>query len=357
VKGGFPVKAHYAHLHSAEEQEEVEAAGSVGELREVLKVGKARVGKHKAILEDLGRDTEGITDWNLVEAEPKAPPPTPLTVGAKKSNPSYSKRRRTVTPDPTFRYLPGLEEEEGSTSEDVEEPLPAPSPRRLEHPTAKAAAGKRRTITPDPTFRYVPSPEEEESSTADDVEEHLSPASPRKLGRPTAKAAAGKRRTITPDPTFRYVPSPEEEESSTADDVEEHLSPPSPRKLGSPTAKAAAGKQAPVGKKRKQVHIAEELEEPLTVKKTIPAIARKASASSPKKKQKINVEEKTEQVKAASIATTTRRLTRATSGTPAPSIKAAPPRIGRPPGNNLLPTVEVEEVEKSPPKKKGGKKK
>jgi hypothetical protein len=307
VKGGFPVKAHYAHLHSAEEQEEVEAAGSVGELREVLKVGKARVGKHKAILEDLGRDTEGITDWNLVEAEPKAPPPTPLTVGAKKSNPSYSKRRRTVTPDPTFRYLPGLEEEEGSTSEDVEEPLPAPSPRRLEHPTAKAAAGKRRTITPDPTFRYVPSPEEEESSTADDVEEHLSPASPRKLGRPTAKAAAGK--------------------------------------------------QAPVGKKRKQVHIAEELEEPLTVKKTIPAIARKASASSPKKKQKINVEEKTEQVKAASIATTTRRLTRATSGTPAPSIKAAPPRIGRPPGNNLLPTVEVEEVEKSPPKKKGGKKK
>jgi hypothetical protein len=307
VKGGFPVKAHYAHLHSAEEQEEVEAAGSVGEVREALKVAKARVGKHKAILEDLGGDPEGITDWDLVEAEPKAPPPTPLTGGAKKSNPSYSKRRRTVTPDPTFRYLPGLEEEEGSTSEDVEEPLPAPSPRRLEHPTAKAAAGKRRTITP--------------------------------------------------DPTFRYVPSPEEEESSTADDVEEHLSPPSPRKLGSPTAKAAAGKQAPVGKKRKQVHIAEELEEPLTVKKTIPAIARKASASSPKKKQKINVEEKTEQVKAASIATTTRRLTRATSGTPAPSIKAAPPRIGRPPGNNLLPTVEVEEVEKSPPKKKGGKKK
>jgi hypothetical protein len=276
-------------------------------VREALKVAKARVGKHKAILEDLGGDPEGITDWDLVEAEPKAPPPTPLTGGAKKSNPSYSKRRRTVTPDPTFRYLPGLEEEEGSTSEDVEEPLPAPSPRRLEHPTAKAAAGKRRTITP--------------------------------------------------DPTFRYVPSPEEEESSTADDVEEHLSPPSPRKLGSPTAKAAAGKQAPVGKKRKQVHIAEELEEPLTVKKTIPAIARKASASSPKKKQKINVEEKTEQVKAASIATTTRRLTRATSGTPAPSIKAAPPRIGRPPGNNLLPTVEVEEVEKSPPKKKGGKKK
>ena len=307
MKGGFPVKAHYAHLHSAEEQEEVEAAGSVGELREVLKVGKARVGKHKAILEDLGRDTEGITDWDLVEAEPKAPPPTPLTGGAKKSNPSYSKRRRTVTPDPTFRYLPGLEEEEDSTSEDVEEPLPAPSPRRLEHPTAKAAAGKRRTVTPDPTFKYVPSPEEEESSTAEDVEEQLSPLSPRKLGRPTAKEAAGK--------------------------------------------------QAPVGKKRKQVHIAEEADkEPLTAKETRPAVARKASTSNPKKKQKINAKEKTEPVKVASIATTT-RMTRATSGTPAPSIKAAPPRIGRPPGGNLLPTVEVEEVEKSPPKKRGGKKK